>query len=141
MLPRRVGAQGRHLKRISTSRSTYRRNTGHCAFPSTMMAIFRPCKFCRCRMFLSGVTSSSKPAASAAFNNSPLNKSVPSRLFRFRDGVAFKKADQRRGRSVVKEYTHQRSGRAVAQWAAHPDSAPRIPAPLRPVPASRQTTP
>jgi hypothetical protein len=51
--------------------------------------------------------------ASAALGNSPLTKSVPSGLFRFRDGVAFKKRDQRRGRSVVKEYTHPPSGLAA----------------------------
>jgi len=54
-------------------------------------------------MFLSGVTNSSKPVAYAALSSSPLTKSVPSGLLRFRDGVAFKKRDQRRGRSVVKE--------------------------------------
>jgi hypothetical protein len=64
-------------------------------------------------MFLSGVTNSSEPVASAALGNSPLTKSVPSGLFRFRDGVAFKKRDQRRGRSVVKEYTHPPSGLAA----------------------------
>jgi len=83
---------------------------------------FEACRFCRVQQFA-------------------VYKSVPAGILRFRDGVALKKRDQRRGRSVIKENTHQPSDRAVAYSSPHPNCAPRIPAPLPPVPASRRTTP
>src|SRR5437867_1059917 len=49
-----------------------KRTTGHCEFASTKTEILRPARFCRYWIFLSVVSSTWKPAASAAFSKSRL---------------------------------------------------------------------
>jgi hypothetical protein len=71
------------------------------------------------------------------FQQLSVNQPVPTGIFRFSDGVAFKEWDQRCGRAMVKENEHRRFGRGSAKQGVRQDSAPRIRAQRPPVPASR----
>jgi hypothetical protein len=63
-----------------------------------------------------------------------VNKPVSSTFDCFHDDMTFEGIAKRGRGSVIEEDEHPPSGRGVALQAARQDSAPRIPAPLPPVP-------
>jgi hypothetical protein len=76
----------------------------------------------------------------SGFQQFPIDEPVPCGVLRRSDGVALEECNKRRGRTLIKQDSHQPTP-STETPAARQDCGPRIRARLQPVPASRRTTP